>query len=90
MATGTSAYRGEWDKRVYDPSFPGIWIAVTPANTDFTYVACAVLCTTAGNCILRNQEDASDVTIPMVAGQTIVGRFCRVGASSTGTYFMAY
>lgn len=78
--------------RLYDPRFPGIWVACTPANSDLTYTAYAVRCTVAGNISLRNKEDGSTVTMPIAVGETIVGRFDQVrstGTTATGI-FIAY
>lgn len=78
--------------RAYDPRFPGIWKACTPADSDLTYVAYAVRCTVAGNISLRNFEDGSTVTMPIAVGETIVGRFDRVNATNTTAtgIFIAY
>lgn len=78
--------------RMYDPRFPGIWIACTPANSDLTYVAYAVKCTVAGNISLRNAEDASTVVMPIAVGEVICGRFDRVNSTSTTAtgIFIAY
>lgn len=78
--------------RTYDPRFPGIWIACTPANSDLTYTAYAVKCTVAGNVSLRNAEDSSDVVMPIAVGEVICGRFSRVNSTSTTAtgIFIAY
>lgn len=71
--------------RVYDPRFPGIWRAYIPADADFPFASevYGIMCTVGGVVSVRNAEDGSTVLLPIVAGQTIPGRFSRVNATGT-------
>jgi hypothetical protein len=53
-------------------------------DTDYADVQ-AVVCLTAGNCVIRD-ENATDVTYAMTAGQVLYIAARSIRAASTGTY----
>jgi hypothetical protein len=53
-------------------------------DTDYTGVQ-AVVCLTSGNCVIRDQN-GTDITYAMTAGQVLYFAAVSIRAASTGTY----
>jgi hypothetical protein len=59
-------------------------------DTDYSSLgAFAVACLTSGNCVIRDQN-GTDVTYAMTAGQVLYIRANSIRAASTGTYALWY
>lgn len=68
---------------------PSRFAAIVPADaTDLGSTIVALIVGGAGNLVVKGQ-DGNQVTIAVVAGQTVSGRFSRVMAATTATGIVA-